>query len=169
MQPVNYTFTVKNGALVCNPNDMGIELKQPINYNSIIENYTETQEIYADMMAPTKLKKGYDKENDRQVVLKSIYKNLLYDDLARKQAAIEFPLQCSLDHTNIVQGYEYADSDNEHLIVMEYVNCAEYLKEKIDDDLNQVKNEVKLKSFMADLLEAISYVHENGIAHSDIK
>ena len=169
IQSTKNIFSCKNGVLICNPNDREMSLQPPQAYNNLINGYSETEEIYADMMAPTKVKLGYDKENDRQVVIKSIYKNLLYDDLARQQAAIEFPLQCSLNHMNIVKGYEYAESDNEHIIVMEYVNKAEYLKEKIDDDLNQIKNEVKLKSFMADLFEAVAYLHECGVAHCDIK
>ena len=60
-------------------------------------------------------------------------------------------------------------------MVMEYMNYATYLQEKIDlvrdssrfkfnldQNLNPVKNENKMKSYMSDALEGLIYLHSKG-------
>jgi len=52
---------------------------------------------------------------------------------------------------------------------MEFMNKAEYFKEKIDVNLNPIKNELKMKSYMADILEGLNYLHKKGMVHGDVK
>lgn len=35
--------------------------------------------------------------------------------------------------------------------------------------MTPVKNEIKLKSYMNDILESVSYLHKEGIVHCDLK
>ena len=49
------------------------------------------------------------------------------------------------------------------------MNHPDYLKAKIDEDMNQINNELKLKAYMLDILEGLEYLHVNGIIHADIK
>ena len=41
-------------------------------------------------------------------------------------------MHCSLNHENIVKGYEWCENDDEYMMEMEFMNKAEYFKEKID-------------------------------------
>jgi serine/threonine protein kinase len=169
MNAGNYLFQYNDFNLMINPNEYGITMKPPAMPIEILAKYQDAEDLYCAMMSPTKIKVAFDKNKNNQVAVKTIYKNLLFDDLAKKQASIEFPIQCSLNHPNLVEGYEYGENENEFVGVLEYVNRPEYLKERIDEDLNQIAKETKLKSFMADLLEGIDYLHDKGIVHADIK
>lgn len=140
------------------PNEFGISIKMPEPHEKFIQKYTDLKEFYCDSMTATRINLAHDSaRGNSQVAVKTIYKNLLFGDVVKKQAAIEFPIQCSLNHENLVKGYEYSENDNEYIGVLEYVNKPEYLKEKIDDDLSQIKSEIKIKSFMYDLFEGIDY------------
>ena len=66
------------------------------------------------------------------MAIKKIHKDRLINALQRKQASLEFPLHYSLTHNNIVKAYEYGETDSEYILVMEYMNRADYFKEKID-------------------------------------
>ncbi len=54
------------------------------------------------------------------------------NEYQKTQAAQEFPLHCSLDHEMIVKGQEWTENDSEYILVMEYMNDADYFKEKIE-------------------------------------
>jgi len=68
-----------------------------------------------------------------------------------------------------VKGLEWAENSREYILIMEYMNNAEYFKEKIDQNLSPVKSEEKLKSYASDILECLAYLHGRGIVHGDIK
>jgi len=68
-----------------------------------------------------------------------------------------------------VKGLERADNSREYILIMEYMNDAEYFKEKIDTRLSPIKNEEKIKSYANDILESLVYLHGKGIVHGDIK
>ena len=54
------------------------------------------------------------------------------NDFQRRLAKQEFPLHCSLKHENIVKGLEWSESEEEYVMLMEYMNSPNYFREKID-------------------------------------
>jgi len=131
--------------------------------------YRDIAEIYRVEMAPTSVSTAFRPGSGEKVAIKEIYKNELVNEFQKTQAAQEFPLHCSLDHETIVKGYEWTENDSEYILVMEWMNDADYFKEKIETNLNPIKHEEKIKSYMNDILEALAYLHEKGIVHGDIK
>jgi len=73
----------------------------------------------------------------------------------KKQAKQEFALHCSLKHENIVKAYEWSEDDSEYIMLMEYMNKPDYFREKIDVNLNPIKSEEKMKSYMSNVLEGL--------------
>jgi len=91
------------------------------------------------------------------------------NEVQKKQAKQEFALHCSLKHENIVKAYEWSENDSEYIMLMEYMNKPDYFREKIDVNLNPIKSEEKMKSYMSNVLEGLDYVHTDGIVHCDMK
>jgi len=131
--------------------------------------YQNIAEIYREPMAPTGVYTGIKPSTGEKLAIKKIFKDELVNDFQRKQAAQEFSLHCSLDHPSIVKGLEWAENNREYILIMEYMNDAEYFKEKVDTNLAAIKNEEKIKSYMNDILESLVYLHGKGIVHGDIK
>ena len=48
---------------------------------------------------------------------------------------------------------------NRLYLVYEYLNRADYFRKRIYDELRIIKNELKLKCYMIDLLEGLKYLH----------
>jgi len=116
MQPNSCYFGYKNGLVYAYPNDLGIVIKPVEDYQSLIKKCDKYEELFSDMMSATKIFTSFDKGNNRKVAVKTIYKNLLQDDLAKKQASTEFAIQSSFTNCiNLVQCYEYSENDNEHV------------------------------------------------------
>lgn len=65
-------------------------------------------------------------------MIKQIFKEYLINDFLKTQGAQEFPLHCSLKHDNIVKGIEWSENDDEYILIMEYMNKAEYFETKIE-------------------------------------
>jgi len=66
-------------------------------------------------------------------VIKKIFKDKLVTNFLKEQARQEFPLHCSLNHTNIIKGLEWSENDDEYILVMECSNRPNYLKDKIQE------------------------------------
>jgi serine/threonine protein kinase len=74
-----------------------------------------------------------------------------------------------LKHENITELYAYTQNEKEVALYLEEANKASYLTELIHDDHTPVEDEAQLKSFAKDILEALAYIHSQGIIHGDVK
>mmetsp|Transcript_10320 Transcript_10320/g.8874 ORF Transcript_10320/g.8874 Transcript_10320/m.8874 type:complete len:134 (+) Transcript_10320:435-836(+) len=54
-------------------------------------------------------------------------------------------------------------------MTMEPMNKADYFHEKIEVNLSPIKNELKMKSYMSDIIEGLIYLHDRGVVHADMK
>ncbi len=52
-----------------------------------------------------------------------------------ESAKRECVIQSALKHPNVVQLYEYTETDDDFRIFMEYMNMPDYLSEKIEEVL----------------------------------
>ena len=52
---------------------------------------------------------------------------------------------------------------------MEYANKRDYLANKILEEHTPIKNQIKLRQWTEDCLEALNYMHNNRIIHIDLK
>ncbi|KAL4486058.1 hypothetical protein ABPG72_003992 [Tetrahymena utriculariae] len=125
-------------------------------------------EIYNVELSPTSISIAYDAYLKRNVIIKKIFKDKL-DQLQTNQAILECKQTCALDHFNIVKGYDYYEKENEFILLMELVNDADYFLEKVENCHTPIKNELKLKSYVTDILNGLIYLHDQGFIHCDLK
>jgi serine/threonine protein kinase len=159
----------QNVSFQINPAQYGITLSQAAKSCIDLTHYLNVSEIYREALAPTSISLAVMPTTNEKVCIKRTFKEYLVNDFQKEQAAQEFPLHCSFRHENIVRGLEWSENSTEYLMVMEYMNKAEYFNEKIDVNLCPVKSELKMKSYISDTLEGLSYLHSKGIVHGDIK
>lgn len=86
-----------------------------------------------------------------------------------------------MNHNNVVKLYEYTETQEDYILFLEYCNKADYLANKILEVRNQiviyenrqchtpVNNNIKLQAYVADILEGLRYIHNQGVIHDDIK
>lgn len=136
---------------------------------SYFEQFEDVDSLYESDLDISEVKIVKHPETGKESVLKKIFKDSLISQAQKNQATIEFPLQSVLKHENIVQCYEYGESEDEWLGLLEAINRPYYLTETIDEELMHIESETQLKAFMADILAGLDYLHSNGVIHADIK
>lgn len=112
---------------------------------------------------------GFDPGIERVVAIKTIHKALLEGEggvelLARFKR--EAQAAGRLMHANIVAIYEYGEEQGIPFIAMEFIKGKELkdlIKEKTRFNIEQVTD------VMTQILDAMQYVHTNGVVHRDMK
>ena len=74
-----------------------------------------------------------------------------------------------MNHENIIRCLEYQVTGNMVRAILEAVDTPEYLQIELDDNMEPISNELMLKTFMSELLEALHYIHSKDVIHCDIK
>ena len=83
-----------------------------------------------------------------------------------QQFTHEIKLHSSLDHPNIVKFYGFYEKDKHINLVMEYMNGG-----TLFEYMNKIRK-ISLKeavSFLVDIIDAVTYLHQRSIVHRDIK
>jgi len=102
----------------------------------------------------------------RDVALKLLRNDLVNNPTALKRFEAEAHAVAKLNHPNIVQVYEFGESDGLRFMALEYVdgrNLREHLVRKGPPELNVVL------SVMRQVATALLKAHDQGIVHRDIK
>jgi serine/threonine protein kinase len=115
--------------------------------------------------ATTCVYKAYQKALDRTVLLKVLHKHLLRDRGLVARFTREAKACAVLRSENIVQVYDLTEVDGSPAIVMEYVE-GKSLEELLMD---RVFAESYVMGIAVSVLNALSYAHQRGIVHRDIK
>ncbi|CAD8092380.1 unnamed protein product [Paramecium primaurelia] len=131
--------------------------------------YKDLEEIYNEEMSPTQIELGYDDELQQTVVVKHIFKEQLLNDIQRKQALMECKVHSQIKNDQLVALFDCFQNEEEYTLILEYMNNANYFRDKIETELKIISTEAKMKSYMSDVLQGLDYLHTQGYIHCDIK
>jgi len=74
-----------------------------------------------------------------------------------------------MDHPNIIKVFHYTETEESYCMFMEYAGFgSNYLSKKVLLNQKPVRED-KLQCWAQDVLQAIWYMHERGVIHTDIK
>lgn len=136
--------------------------------------YEFVKQVYVDSGATTIIDLYHDSLTDTNVVIKKVSKRRFFSEALKDSAYRELSLHRQLQHINIVQLYDTAESEEFLLLLLEHVPKHDYFTKKLEE-LNMpfsVKPNggvQKLRSFCFDILSALHYLHYHGIMHMDLK
>lgn len=103
---------------------------------------------------------------DQVVAIKAIYPQYAKDKNFKERFRREAKVQAKLHHPNVVNILNYIEDDEGNIyIVMEYINGG-----TLENKIAQRKLTLdEIVSITVQVLNALSYMHSNGIIHRDIK
>eukprot|EP01022_Parablepharisma_sp_SALTPOND_P008062 TRINITY_DN135136_c0_g1_i1.p1 TRINITY_DN135136_c0_g1~~TRINITY_DN135136_c0_g1_i1.p1 ORF type:complete len:1066 (-),score=121.39 TRINITY_DN135136_c0_g1_i1:164-3244(-) len=113
-----------------------------------------------------KVNLGMHKLTGKLVALKAVKKEFLGDSVSKKKVMQEFSILKQIRHPHIIRLYETFESDKNIIFVIELCSGG--------DLLTYVRKRRRLKEHVArfvfrQILEGLSYCHNKGILHRDIK
>jgi len=129
---------------------------------SIKENYDFGDELGRGGFSV--VKKAVRKDNGEVYAVKIIEKNQSEEELALLQREID--IMQKLDHKNIISLKEVYDEQETIYLVMELVQGGELFDQIVS---RGTYSEADAANIVRQILEAVEYMHENGIAHRDLK
>ncbi len=102
---------------------------------------------------------------NQEVALKTLVNEIDLDENTYQRFRQEIKILQELDHPNVIKAYDIIESDSYLSYTMEYINGS---------DLGQIYtnhsfSEIEVESIVAQLLSALSALHNKGIWHRDIK
>ena len=107
---------------------------------------------------------GYDEKLERKVALKVLNDDQRLDDEARERLLREARALSKLDHPNICRIYDYIETSDLDLLVLEYID-GETLQEAMQSGL---AHHEKLRIAVA-IADVLVQAHRAGIVHRDLK
>ena len=108
---------------------------------------------------------GYDEKLDRKLALKVLHAENRLDDEARERLLREARALSKLDHPNICRIYDYIESSDVDLLVLEYID-GQTLQSLIEAGPVSRAEKLRIASDVARVLVA---AHRVGIVHRDLK
>jgi len=99
------------------------------------------------------------------VVLKVIYKNQLLQTGNEKALRSEIEIHAHLEHQNIIRIYGYFSDDERIYLVLEYAINGDIFN---DVQLSRLEERIAAR-YIAQITQALKYIHSNFVIHRDIK
>ncbi|XP_004700169.2 NUAK family SNF1-like kinase 2 [Echinops telfairi] len=112
-----------------------------------------------------KVKKARE-SSGRLVAIKSIRKDRIRDEQDLRHIRREIEIMSSLNHPHIIAIHEVFENSSKIVIVMEYASRGDlydYISER------QRLRERDARHFFRQIVSAVSYCHQNGVVHRDLK
>lgn len=128
------------------------------------DNFTILEQISES--PTTSVYKAHQNVLGRIILLKVLHKHLLRDKELVARFSREAKACAILKSENIVQVYDLTTVDGAPAIVMEYVE-GKSLEDVLED--KNVRSEELLSKVAVSVLKALSYAHDRGVTHRDIK
>jgi serine/threonine protein kinase len=132
--------------------------------NQVIGHYKITEEIALGGMGS--VYKAINQKLNRTVAIKVINPNLISNPGLINRFYKEAKIQARMKHINIVTVYDFFEHQNNHFLVMEYLDGAsvdKIIKEQGPFDI------VTALSMFKQMLSGLSHAHSKGVIHKDIK
>jgi len=104
------------------------------------------------------------RKEGNKVAIKVIEKSMLQDDI--KLLKREIDIMKKVSHNNILKLFEIYESETRVCIVMELVDGSELFDRIVDKGYYSEKNAINI---VKQILSAVAYLHQRGIAHRDLK
>ena len=130
----------------------------------IIGNYTFQKKLGEGGMATVYL--ADHNTLNQSVAVKLLNKEFVGNENIRKRFLSEGKSLFKMSHPNIIKVTDLIDQEDQVAIVMEYLD-GETLKEYIERKGKLTEDE--LKGLVGQMLDALAYVHDQGLVHRDIK
>jgi serine/threonine protein kinase len=103
---------------------------------------------------------------NKPVAIKLLNKEFIHNENVRKRFLAEARNLFSLNHPNIIKVTDLIDDGDTVAFVMEYME-GQTLKDYLDT--KGKLNDEEIKKLFVQMLDAVIYVHEQGLIHRDIK
>jgi serine/threonine protein kinase len=100
-----------------------------------------------------------------QVAIKVLNKEFTFNQNIRSRFVEEAKKMVRMNHPNVVKVTDLIDEENTVAIVMEYVEGKTLAELSLDHKFSDSEIELYLKQ----MLQALSYIHKQGLIHRDIK
>eukprot|EP01102_Stenamoeba_stenopodia_P019652 TRINITY_DN7469_c0_g2_i1.p1 TRINITY_DN7469_c0_g2~~TRINITY_DN7469_c0_g2_i1.p1 ORF type:complete len:488 (+),score=128.67 TRINITY_DN7469_c0_g2_i1:39-1466(+) len=109
------------------------------------------------------VRKVVDKVTKEQAAVKIINKQYLTLEVDQKNVEKEISIMKKLDHPNVMKLLEVYDTNRAYYLVLELLSGGELFEEE------KVYTEREARSIMRQLLNALEYLHSQGVVHLDVK
>ena len=114
----------------------------------------------------SKVKLGVNTLTGQKVAIKILDKLKLIEEEGIERVLREIKISSELNHPNIIKIYDIMEDEKNYLVVMEYCEEGELFNYIVKKDR---LSESESSFFYYQLINAIDYLHSNGIAHRDLK
>ncbi len=108
---------------------------------------------------------AYHERLDRQVAVKILHESFVRDDSFLERFEREARIIARLEHPHIVPIYDYAEFDGQPYIVMKFIEGGTLKRRAIKEGI-ALDDMVRMMSMLAD---GLTYAHEMGVLHRDVK
>ncbi len=125
--------------------------------------YEVVEQVGAGGMAT--VYKAYQRKLDRYVAIKLMHQNYAADAAFLARFQREARIVARLDHRAIVPVYDYDSHEGRPYLVMKFID-GRTLKEVMAERLLSLD---EIRGMMGRVAEALTYAHEEGILHRDVK
>ena len=132
--------------------------------NENISHYKIIKQLGNGGMATVYL--AHDLKFDAKVALKVLNKEYEYNENIRKRFLAEAKNMYRMSHANVVKVTDLIDENDNVAFVMEYID-GETLKDYIERNNKLSDNEIG--TILIQMLQALSYVHNQNLVHRDVK
>ncbi len=109
--------------------------------------------------------RAHHEQLDRMVAIKVMHQSMLEDASFHARFKREAQIVAMLEHPNIVPVYDYSEHEGQPYLVMKFIE-GRSLKQELSTALPSLERIVYILSAVAD---ALTYAHNRGVLHRDVK